>query len=109
MPEVPYGDPGAMRAFAFDVSLAAGRIGDLGSDVYTGGFSFEWDGPAAFLFRTDLSKLADGTKAIADRLTALSSYLVQQAGILEQQQIEARREIAAIERMNKAKAKVMRP
>ena len=109
MAEIPYGDPGAMRAFAFDVSLAAGRVGDLGSDVYTGAFSFEWDGPAATTFRSDLSELSQGTKTIADRLKALSSYLVTQAGILEAQQEAARRENEAIERMNRAKLKAMQP
>jgi hypothetical protein len=109
MAEIPYGDPGAMRAFAFDVSLAAGRIGDLGNDVYTGAFSFDWYGPAAGFFRGDVTELSHGTKTIADRLKALSQYLVQQAGILEQAQDKARRENEAIERMNRAKEKTMQP
>ncbi len=109
MTEIPFGDPGAMRAFAFDVSLAAERVGTVAHDFDTGAYSFEWDGLAAVRFRSNITELSSGAKTIADRLKALSEYLVQQAGILEQQQADARRQIAAEEAMNKAKLEHMKP
>jgi hypothetical protein len=93
--EIPYGDPGAMRAFAFEIRNAADRLGGLAASTYSHAFSFEWDGFAALRFRGNVGELTSGARSVAGRLQALSDYLVQQAGLLESEQDEARRRIEA--------------
>jgi hypothetical protein len=38
--EIPYGEPGAMRAFAFTVRNAADQLGNVATATYNGAFSF---------------------------------------------------------------------
>src|SRR5262249_21482066 len=102
-------DPGAMRAFAFDVGNVADRLGALARTTHTGAFAFTWDGPAALRFRDNVVEATNGATIVAGKLKDLSTYLVQQATILEQKQEDARRQIAAEQRLVQAKERTMRP
>lgn len=109
MTVIPPGDPGAMRGFAFALRTVADRLGCLAADTFNGAFSFEWDGFAAVAFRNDIREVSTGARTIGDRLHSLSDYLVRQAGILELQQEEARRQIAAEQQLAAAHEHRMSP
>lgn len=105
MTTVPYGDPGAMRGFAFDLRLAADRLGGLGRTAGRSAAVTAWEGPAAIDFRGNVAEITTGLGAAATRLLALSDYLVRQAAVLESRQDEARREIALEERLAEARGR----
>jgi uncharacterized protein YukE len=107
--EIPYGDPGAMRAFAFDLNLAANKLGSLAETTVADAVGVAWDGPAAIEFHGNVQEIGGGAKTVAGRLQALVGYLLQQATTLEEAQNEARRRIAAEEEMNREKERHLSP
>ena len=94
---IPYGDPGAMRAYAGALKTRADRIGDVADSVYAKTTSIEFEGPAAPTYRATMAQERRNGHEIAQALQDLASDLIHAAAQLEE-------DINAAERFNREEA-----
>ena len=95
---MPIGDPHAIRAAARRIAADAEMIGNRASSVTGTVRSTYFVGPAGERWRAAMGQLDARTRAQADRLRALSQFMMRTAGEVERRQSDWRTRYRQLER-----------